>query len=201
MLKRNLENSEGEGERKKRYDGGSRSVSTGEAVPIGRATIMQIRGQYLIQDNHDDYTSQSAFSRGRGNVMCARTYTQAHATPSPIMIAPLPFFSPIFLSTLSRLRSALDRPQAGSRGKNASLLIIQYARDAPGKRERERERRIYLPTRRLESISLKKKKKNPLSFSSPLLSSLLFLPRNEKSFEEERTFIVDRVYSNFSPPP
>ena len=25
---------------------------------------MQIRSQYLIQDNHDDYTSQSAFSRG-----------------------------------------------------------------------------------------------------------------------------------------
>lgn len=28
---------------------------------------MQIRSQYLIQDNHDDYTSQSAFSRA-GNV-------------------------------------------------------------------------------------------------------------------------------------
>lgn len=60
------------------------------------------------------------------------------------MIAPLPFFPPTFLSTLSRLRSASNRPQAGSRGKNASLLIIQYARDAPGKGERERERGGYI---------------------------------------------------------
>lgn len=134
---------------------------------------MQIRGQYLIQDNHDDYTSQSAFSRGRGNVMCAHTYTHAHAIPSPHHDRSSSFFFPspsVFLSTLSRLRNASDRPQAGSRGKNASLLIIQYARDAPGKRERER---IYLPlpTRRLESISLgrrKNKKRNLSPF--PLLS-------------------------------
>lgn len=34
-----------------------------------------------------------------------------------------------------KLGSGSDRPQAGSRGKNASLLIIQYARDAPGESE------------------------------------------------------------------
>lgn len=117
------------------------------------------------------------------------------------MIAPLPFFLPpsMFLSTLSRLRNASDRPQAGSRGKNASLLIIQYARDAPGKRERER---IYLPlpTRRLESISLgrrKNKKRNLSPFPLLFLSSKrkIFGSRTERAFKETFEFI-----SNFFSP-
>lgn len=142
---------------------------------------MQIRGQYLIQDNHDDYTSQSAFSRGRGNVMCAHTYTHAHAIPSPHHDRSSSFFflpPSVFLSTLSRLRNASDRPQAGSRGKNASLLIIQYARDAPGKRERERGY-IYLYLPGVSKVfPLEEEKIKKETFLLFLSSSF---PRNEKS--------------------
>lgn len=107
----------------------------------------------------------------------------------------------MFLSTLSRLRSASNRPQAGSRGKNASLLIIQYARDAPGKggREREREEDTFTSTYPASRKYFPwKKEKEPPPF--PLLEKS---PRKDEccEFKETFEFIPDRyiLFAFFSP--
>lgn len=121
---------------------------------------MQIRSQYLIQDNHNDYTSEaSPFSRAQ--YLPPLVYTRVRPFRRPMPDTYLPTYSPPFgigthaypFHPLSRPRprrrpclpslarswcctlgswKCLDAPRrpAGSRGKNATLLIIKYARDA-----------------------------------------------------------------------
>lgn len=171
-------------------------------MPIGRATIMQIRGQYLIQDNHDDYTSQSAFSRGRGNVMCAHTYTHAHAIPSPHHDRSSSFFPPPLRVPFHPLTASkcLGSPPGGVSWQKCIAAYHTICSRCNWK-EKERER-IYLPlpTRRLESISLgrrKNKKRNLSPFPLLFLSSKrkIFGSRTERAFKETFEFI-----SNFFSP-
>lgn len=112
---------------------------------------MQIRSQYLIQDNHNDYTSEPPFSRA---CICLLSCTHV-CIPSPDTRSP-PFFCgthaypfrPPAPSVPSRASArsctvgswkCLDAPRrsAGSRGKNATLLIIKYARDGAQERRAE----------------------------------------------------------------
>lgn len=108
---------------------------------------MQIRSQYLIQDNHNDYTSEPLPSHGPSVSASSRVHTCARPaarylptllfagrtlilfTPSPSPAPALPLRDPC---TLGSWKCCLDAPRrpAGSRGKNATLLIIKYARDA-----------------------------------------------------------------------
>jgi len=118
---------------------------------------MQIRSQYLIQDNHNDYTSEPLPSHGPLGIcllscthVCASLPTSSppfcgtHAYPLHPLPRPRPRPRSLSLS-LSLSLSAFARsvyawklevlprcPAAarGSRGKNATLLIIKYARDA-----------------------------------------------------------------------
>lgn len=127
---------------------------------------MQIRSQYLIQDNHNDYTSEPPFSRARAPlpVSLPLVYTRVRASTARYTVSPphppplfagralilltLPpsltsvlFLAPTRSCTLGSWKclDALRRP-AGSRGKNATLLIIKYARDAArGRREGGKE--------------------------------------------------------------
>ena len=108
---------------------------------------MQIRSQYLIQDNHNDYTSEPPFSRA---CICLLSCTHV-CIPSPDTYSP-PFcgthaypFHPPASSVPSRASArsctvgswkclGAPRRSAGSRGKNATLLIIKYARDGAQER-------------------------------------------------------------------
>lgn len=108
---------------------------------------MQIRSQYLIQDNHNDYTSEPPFSRA---CICLLSCTHV-CIPSPDTYSP-PFcgthaypFHPSSSSVPSRASArsctvgswkclGAPRRSAGSRGKNATLLIIKYARDGAQER-------------------------------------------------------------------
>lgn len=111
---------------------------------------MQIRSQYLIQDNHNDYTSEHPFSRA---CICLLSCTHV-CIPSPDTYSP-PFcgthaypFHPSSSSVPSRAPArsctvgswkclGAPRRSAGSRGKNATLLIIKYAAMEPKKEGRE----------------------------------------------------------------
>lgn len=169
-------------------------------MPIGRATIMQIRGQYLIQDNHDDYTSQSAFSRGRGNVMCAHTYTHAHAIPSPhhdrsssFFFSPPPCsFPPSHGFEMPRIAPRRGLVAKMHRCLSYNMLAMHL--------ERERERGyiyLYLPgVSKVFPLEEEKIKKE--TFLLFLSSSF---PRNEKSLVPERTFkeTFEFISNFFSP--
>jgi len=113
---------------------------------------MQIRSQYLIQDNHNDYTSEPPFSRA---CICLLSCTHMYI-PSPDTYSP-PFcgthaypFHPPSSSVPSRASArsctvgswkclGAPRRSAGSRGKNATLLIIKYAHDGAQERRAGRE--------------------------------------------------------------
>lgn len=112
---------------------------------------MQIRSQYLIQDNHNDYTSEPPFSRAR---ICLLSCTHV-CIPSPDTYSPpfcgthaYPFRPPFSVPSRASVRSCTvgswkcpgaPRRSAGSRGKNATLLIIKYARDGAQERRGGRE--------------------------------------------------------------
>lgn len=110
---------------------------------------MQIRSQYLIQDNHNDYTSEPPFSRA---CICLLSCTHV-CIPSPDTYSPpfcgthaYPFHPSSSSSSVPSRASARSctvgswkclgapRRSAGSRGKNATLLIIKYARDGAQER-------------------------------------------------------------------
>lgn len=111
---------------------------------------MQIRSQYLIQDNHNDYTSEPLPSHGPSVSASSRVHTCAHpdtyllssflrdayAYPFHPLLPCLPCLPFARSCTLGSWK-CLDAPRrpAGSRGKNATLLIIKYARDAVWERE------------------------------------------------------------------
>ena len=168
-------------------------------MPIGRATIMQIRGQYLIQDNHDDYTSQSAFSRGRGNVMCAHTYTHAHAIPSPHHDRSSSFFPPPLRVPFHPLTASkcLGSPPGGVSWQKC---IAAYHTICSRCTWKERERGyiyLYLPgVSKVFPLEEEKIKKE--TFLLFLSSSF---PRNEKSLVPERTFkeTFEFISNFFSP--
>lgn len=115
------------------------------------------------------------------------THTRIHARSKPHHDRSSSFFPPHIPFHPLTAWKRLDRPQAGSRGKNASLLIIQYPRDAPGERERNR---VFTSTRRLESVS-PARRKELLSLHSP---SLPPSRRNENLRSRNATQFVSKFH-------
>lgn len=140
-------------------------------MPIGRATIMQIRGQYLIQDNHDDYTSQSAFSRGRGNVMCAHTCTHAHAIPSSHHDRSSSFFPPHVPFHPLTASKCLESPPGGVSWQKCIAAYHTICSRCTWKgREREREGYIYLYLPGVSKVFPLEEGKKTSTFLPPPLS-------------------------------
>jgi len=58
------------------YDGPCERCDASAGGALGRCHYAKIRSQYLIQDNHNDYTSGPPFSRGR--YLPTLVYTRVH---------------------------------------------------------------------------------------------------------------------------